>query len=254
MQPGPYSNYPRPPIQEINFAVISEGWKVVTKNIGPFALAGVLMVLAYLAVTGLGFLLTMPLFAAANAASDSADPFASLSAQLVWQGAFTPFSILSMAVAAPFAMSITHMTLKVASGQALELGDAVYGTQRFGQAFVVGLIVGIGVTIGSICCYIPAFIVGGLTMFTYPIMLTRNLKPFEALRESWALLTRHLLMATLLYLVLSILSGLGICLCVGIVLTLPLLYVCPALVYRDFYATGQPDPAPVGAPSPAADF
>ncbi|MCW5937902.1 MAG: hypothetical protein KIT11_11425 [Fimbriimonadaceae bacterium] len=249
MQPGQYSNYPRAPIQEINFGTIKEGWDLILKNWQPFATASLMALLVGLVVYGVGFI---PLFPMIMASANPDNQTASTMGQLTLQFMMLPVIILAIALASPFYASMTHMTLKLLSGQSLETNDAFVGFQRLGQIMVAGVIMAIGVSVGSQCCYLPGFFIGGMTMFTYPLMFTRNYGPMDALKESWNILIKHVWMAMLFYLVISLLAGLGVCACfIGVLVTMPLLYVCPALVFRDFNVqpVGMVD-APVTTPGP----
>ena len=86
-------------------------------------------------------------------------------------------------------------------------------------------------------------------MFTFPILAQRDVTATEALKQSFYLLKKHWLMASLLYLVFAICSFLGCCaLCIGLLVSLPLMYVVPTLVYRDF-TMGRGQSMPTEVPS-----
>lgn len=106
------------------------------------------------------------------------------------------------------------------------LGDLVLGAALFGLClFIAGLF-----------CGFPAFIVAGVLMFTFPLIVDGQLNGVEAVRQSWHALKREWLTATVFHLVITILSGVGaLCCCVGLFFTLPLYCLSIAVLYHDFF-------------------
>jgi uncharacterized membrane protein len=150
--------------------------------------------------------------------------------------------LLAYALAGPFAVSFVLMARKALAGEPVAVEDAFLGFGKFAPAAIAGGVIMLGVTIGAYCCIVPGLLFGGLTMFAFPIIATRDTGPFEAIRESWAMLTGHIWMAAVVYFLASLLSGLGVCAClVGLLVTLPILYVVEAIIHRDF--TEAPAPA-----------
>jgi len=99
-------------------------------------------------------------------------------------------------------------------------------------AFLVGLLC----FIGFILCIIPGIIVGGMLMFTIPLIVDRRLGAIEAISQSWNALKGDLLNATLFYFVVTLIAAAGILACgVGILVTFPLFVLSIALAYRDFF-------------------
>lgn len=252
MQTGQYAQYPNQPVREIDFGVISEGFNLIWRNLGPFVVTVVCMLLASGAVNALGTFLMMPMMMSSKDTVDLSEIFQqSLFNQMI----SLPFTAISYAVMGPFIMSIVMMTLKVLRGERPEFGDIALGFNRFVPAAVTYLVTTFMVTIGVYACCLPGFILGGLTMFAMPLIAERGLGPFEAIGESWNQLKGHLWMAMLFYFVVGLVSVLGVlACCVGILVTLPLTAVCSTLIYRDFnYGKGGMPAQPAATYAPTTE-
>src|SRR5689334_7165072 len=116
MQQAGFAQYPRPPVKEIDFGVISEGFNIVWKNLGPFVLAGFCgTIIPALASQGLSVVLDA-MMGALPTPKTSADIGIFYAA--LFQRIFLtmPFNILLSALSAPFWYAISAMTLKVVRG------------------------------------------------------------------------------------------------------------------------------------------
>ena len=250
MEQGQYAAYPRKPIREIDFGVISEGFSIVTKNWLPFAIASIVLVLiAGLIEMGMIFLVLTVL---GPAPSDPSDLGAVMSYTGREYAITIPGSLIMWAAMSPVLLSYSMMTLKHIRGQEIQVGDVALGFSRFGQAAIVVIINQVAAMVGTLACIVGSLWVAGRLMLAIPVLADKEIAPMEAVRESWVLTGPHMWMAMLLYFVVSLVSGLGIiACCVGILITIPLLYVCSTLVYRDLSgmtaipATPQPN---IGVP------
>jgi len=133
-----------------------------------------------------------------------------------------------------------------------------------GPLLIGSLLNGLAVAIGSVFCYIPGLVLGGLLMFTIPLIVDRRMDGIEAMKLSFNTLKGDALMATLFYLVVSIVGGLGGIACgIGALFTWPLFFLSISLLYRDYFMgppTAYPDvtvpppsepmPPPGAAPPP----
>lgn len=121
----------------------------------------------------------------------------------------------------------------------LALGSAIYGAASF---------------LAATFCFIPAFILAGVWMFTIPLIVDGHLHALDAIGASWRALKSQWLAATLFHLVASLLAGVGIC-CffVGLLITMPLYCLSISVLYRDFFLTGAKG-GYAKPPSPNPDF
>ena len=123
---------------------------------------------------------------------------------------------------------------------------AKIGLTRIVQGSIAGGIVYGGVLLGTMCCYVPGFLWGGLSTGAYTAMvLDENLAPMDAAKESMAVMKPQMWMAALLYFVASLIAGLGAIAClIGVIFTMPLLAIIMGLSYMDMkFGIGQSDRA-----------
>jgi len=254
MQPGAHSNYPRPPRPpEFNWGVISEAFNLVLAN-------WQLYVVASLLLFGVALLPTIGIFAIVipQAIARTNEPQtleAMLQSQLATSAMTYPLYALTGALLAPVHVGICNLTFKLLRKEPVDASDILFGFKRFGQAFIVGLLVYIGVLLGSACCYLPALVIGGFWMLAIPMLADQNIGAFEAMGASWQLMRPFWIMGAVMYLLISLLSTLGVIACgIGLFLTMPLISVIPALIYRDLGRPTWSDPffgnSPAGTPPP----
>jgi uncharacterized membrane protein len=160
-----------------------------------------------------------------------------------------------MGLLAPVQVGICHVTFKLLRGEPTTGSDIFFGFKRFGQAFMFGLVYYIAVALGTYCCYIPGFVIGGLWMLAIPTLADREVGAIEAFGISWQLMRPFWILGAVMYFLISFMSGLGVlACCVGIVLSYPLLALIPALIYRDLARPFWFDPnagmPPVAPPAP----
>jgi len=232
MEQGPpvqYADYPREPVApRIRLEAIAEAWKYIKAEMGIWALATFLM----LAVTFL--LVAIPYFAAISLIMGNRNP--DLGTMLAFYGYAFLAMLLGYAGHAIFFAGMYHMAMKQIQGEKIRMGDMFrLGGPSIFSHIGIGIVTIIGVTIGSIACYVPGFIIGGLLMFAQPIVVHQKIGAIPAIRQSWTLLKGQIWMATALYLILSLAASLGSLAClVGILFTYPLFPLTISIVYRDY--------------------
>jgi uncharacterized membrane protein len=92
--------------------------------------------------------------------------------------------------------------------------------------------------VAAIFCVLPCYVVSGLLMLTTPLIVEKRLGAVDAMKQSWAALQPDWLTATLFMFVLPLLSSLGAFACgVGLLFTMPLLFLGQAVVYADLFPT-----------------
>lgn len=100
---------------------------------------------------------------------------------------------------------------------------------------ILGASIGMGVlaALGFAFCCVPGFIVYGLFMITYPLILDQDLGGATALQRSWEILRPHLWQATAVNFVLLMIVSMLSSFLVGVIIALPVWALGMALVYRD---------------------
>jgi zinc-ribbon domain len=141
-------------------------------------------------------------------------------------------------------------------GETISIGDLFSGKDLMVNMLLTLLLVGLCTIGGAFLCIIPAYIVGGLLMFSVPLVVERGLSPVDALRASFEKTKGNWLMFTLFAFVLALIAGAGAIACyVGMLLTYPLYFLITAVAYRDVFGVagvrggGQQMPNSYASPS-----
>ncbi|MBC8102259.1 MAG: hypothetical protein H7Z41_06705 [Cytophagales bacterium] len=250
---GAYGYAPVPLPPKVRFELIGESWNLLTRQLGTWLVAGLAFVLPVLVLVGIFYAVMFTQILAISAPGRSApDPAEMLGFQARVYGLALPMGILVSALQAVVVGGIVRMVLRQHRGEMVVAGDVLKIGDVAGQLLVVGILQGLAVQIGTMFCYVPGFLLGGLLLLAVPLVVERRLSAVEALRESARLLKPDMVNAALFYFVITLLYGLGAMVCgIGVAFTFPLLPIALALVYRDFFLGGTPAGYP-GAPSTGA--
>ncbi|MCB0824675.1 MAG: hypothetical protein KDC26_00650 [Armatimonadetes bacterium] len=236
------------PNRGIEFSVISEAFEFVKANIG--AVCGfyaVGLIASYVVSYAIQLPTIMAQVAAAstdNAAAATGFSLAALPFQML--GGIAQYGVLGL-----FNGGIAYMVIKYLRGEKVEFGD---GFNAFSQALPLilgGIIASFLTALGLIGCIVGAFVVGGLFIPLYTILVHEKLSVMEALKRSAELVKPYLVMGAVFFLVQGLLGSLGVlACCIGIFFTMPMMAACGTFIYRDLTGTdfgGQF--APAGGPS-----
>jgi uncharacterized membrane protein len=142
---------------------------------------------------------------------------------------------------------IYRLALHQRRGYAISVRDLLHSGASVPQLLLAVVLVGVATLAGTIFLIVPGLIVGGLFMFTIPLIVDGRLTAIEAMRRSFEVLKSQWLMATVFHVVLGIVSTLGLIFCfVGVFATAPLYPIGVAILYRRFFpGTDIVDPADV---------
>ena len=139
-------------------------------------------------------------------------------------------------VKAFFLGGIFKTAFKQLNGEEITPSDIFNGTEFYLNVLVASLIISLFEFFGSFLYYIPALITNGLFFLTIPLIVRKDLPPLEALKESINVTKNNWIMFSLFAFFVELLAALGIfACCVGIIFTLPLLFLTAAVAYRDCY-------------------
>ncbi len=149
-------------------------------------------------------------------------------------GLMTEF--ISTFVEAFFLGGIFLTAFKQMHGEEISPSDIFSGTEYYVNILVASLIISVLQFVGVFMCLFPALIVQGLFFLTIPLVIRKNLPPLDAMKESFNATKGDWVMYTIFAIVAAVLSVLGLVVClVGVVFTLPLLFLTMAVAYRDCF-------------------
>jgi hypothetical protein len=121
-------------------------------------------------------------------------------------------------------------------GEDISVWDLFYSGNLFLQVLTASIPIGILYIVGSLLCFLPAFIVKGLFHFTIPLIVDRQMSAGSALGASFNATKGHWVMFSLFALVISLLGAMGVFICyVGLLVTYPLQFTILAIAYRDTF-------------------
>ncbi|MCC6728123.1 MAG: hypothetical protein IT208_02165 [Chthonomonadales bacterium] len=147
---------------------------------------------------------------------------------------------------------MARMALRQIDGGPIAVGDLFDTGDVVGHIVVAAILIAIGTTIGFVLCILPGIVVGGLWMFTIPLIVDRRLAGVDAMRESWNTLRGEVVMSALFWFVMFLLVLVGVVLCgVGVLLAAPLVVLSVCRLYRDFFPrtmASATDPPVPGVP------
>ena len=230
---------PNPPRQEIDFSVIGEGFNMLFANWKAYVIPGLIIMIVNIPSFIVSF---WPLIATmmGNEPSTEAQVGSAL-LQLV-------LSLGAALVSIFLYPGIVQYTLKVVRREPVSTDDLWFGFRDPLGMFAVQFIAGLVTMVGVIGCCIGVMFTGGLMMFALPHKVATGQTASESVSLSWNMLKSSWLMAGLFYFVVIILSVIGEIACyVGLVLTMPLMYILPTLVYCQFMGisgSAQPQQSP----------
>ena len=234
---------PRP---QISFDVISEAFNLVKLQMGAWIgatfLCGVVLVIAYI----IGIAVMFGSIFITGGGRGQGNEGAGILVQLVLQFGFgAVFSTLMVMMMG----GLMRMGLKQVRGETIGIGDFFSVTDVLLPLIGTSILISIVGTIGYMMCLVPGFVAYGLMMFAIPLVVDQRLGPIEAISQSFNMLKKDWLMATLFYLVASLVGGLGVIACgFGALFTYPIFILAIVLTYRNYMTGGTPPTVPGSYP------
>ena len=228
-------------------AAFAYGWKQFTKNAGPLVLGTLLVLVVGIVFSLLGQLIANTLFSSSGptvvvnqstgavAVSGGRGFFAGLGANAI-------VSFIGQVAATLAGAALLRMGFDIVDGKQPSIGSAFQGWDKV-QLVVASLLVSIATAIGIVLCILPGLVVAILCAFTTAFVVDRGLGAVEAIKASIDLV-RNNIGATLLWILLAIVTALvGAILCgIGLLVAIPVIVVSQAYTVRAL--TGGPITAP----------
>jgi zinc-ribbon domain len=232
---------------------ISEAWNLFTRQWSVWVLMILVMALV-------GMAIYLPFFGIFMAMTPSFPQDGEIpTAPEFPVGLFMLYPVLILAILSASAWmlgGIYNAACKQIRGEQIAVGDLFSGGQYFGRILGALLLIAIAANIGGIFCLIPGLIVYGLTFLTYPMIVEGGKGTIDAIKASIEVTKRDWIMFTIFAVALYLIAIAGSLACgIGVLATLPLLFLSQALAYRDLVgmpgAQGQGQFMP---PPPPPDY
>ena len=146
---------------------------------------------------------------------------------------------VAIIVAGPLTGGLYWFFLKLVRGQKAGFEDAFAGfTLAFVQLMLGGLVSSVLGFIGFLCCILPGIYLMVAWMFTFPLILDKQLGFWEAMEVSRKVVTHHwwTIFGLLIVNFFLNLAGSLVC-CIGVLVTMPISYAALMFAYEDIFGT-----------------
>lgn len=244
----------RPALQRkpgvVDLSAVGQGWELVSAQLGMWVVTILVMQLvqgAWGQVAGLPMRFAMP-------TQPQINPQDIWGSMMAMYQPVLPYYILALVLQLPASAFLGGGVMMVALKQmrrgTIEIADLFNAGRYFWPLLGAHILMQIAGLFGLLGFCIGAFVVGGLFILTIPLILEQNLHPVEAMGKSWQTLQGQVGSATLVMVVLAVLQVAGVlACCVGIFVTLPIIYTTTAVLYDRFFPLDEI--APSTPPGPA---
>jgi hypothetical protein len=210
---------------------ISEAWELFTRQWSTW----VLMILVFYLIALAVYLPFVGLIAMMAPTAPQGDEIPTAPVFPVALLALYPVIYVVILSAAAWLMGgLYHAAFKQLRGEQIAVGDLFSGGRYFGRMLGALFLIAIAAGIGGVFCLIPGLIVYGLTLLTYPMIVEGGKGTIDAISASIEVTKRDWIMFTLFAVAIQFIAGIGVLACgVGVLATMPLLFLAHALAYRD---------------------
>lgn len=130
---------------------------------------------------------------------------------------------------------ISLATIEYADTGSTKFETLFSGFKNFGQLLLASILYSIALMVGFVCCIVPMFYLIGALAFTQLIVIKEHIPAIPAMKRSYALLKPFAWSMAGLIIVTGLLNIVGfLACCVGLLVTMPIMYMVVGLAYRDF--------------------
>ncbi len=233
---------------KIEIAWLGECWNILKSRIGEYIAMGLItMVISY----AISFALQIPMQVLFGMSSATGSGEAALG--MMFAGIFAQMigSFVTNAITYTLWAGIIIFTLKLLRGEAARFEDLFAGFKNFGAYFLAGILYALATMLGLLACLIGSLFIAALLMFMVPLIYDRNLSAVDAFKESIEMLKGQWAMAGLYLFVSALFAFVGFfACCIGIIVTMPIMYIAQALAYHKFVGSpsGEAYLSPSGYP------
>ncbi|OQX88804.1 hypothetical protein B6D60_01050 [candidate division KSB1 bacterium 4484_87] len=187
------------PNASINFAKwINEGWDLVFANFWEFIIISIIYVVVILAASST--------------------------------------ILLKFILGGPLTVGIYYVIFQKMRGNPMNIGDISKGFNFFIAAMLADILISFFVWVGFIFLIIPGIVLSALYMFTFPLILEKNLDFWEAMETSRKVVQKNIFEFSVFMFLMYILLLIGFLLIgIGFLIALPITFAATAAAYRDIF-------------------
>lgn len=223
----------------------SYGWNKFQANMGQMILASLAIFVGAIVIFGIYFILVLSVFASDGLECESRDVngfctdyssgglgfFGSLLLTAIFVGVFFVFAQVVGAGLIREALGVTEGRPFSTSG--------VFKFQNIGPVLITSLLIGAGILVGTILCYIPGLIFGFFSSYSLYFLIDKGLAPVDAIKASFSFVNKNLGSTIIWYLLSLVIILVGELACgVGVLVAIPVVLVGTAFTYKKL--NGEP--------------
>lgn len=217
-------------------------WNKFQSNVGQFVVAGLAILGSAIVIGIVYFVLLTTVFSGdercytdffgdRQCVSEGPSVFSSLLLSAI---TLTLFVVLTSVIGA----GIIRSSLGVTEGRAFSTAE-VFKFTDLGPVIVTSLLIGAGVLVGTILCFIPGIVFGFVSSYALYFVIDQKLAPVAAIKASFELVKNNLGSTIIWYLVAQVMVSIGAALCgLGLLVAFPLSVLGTAYTYK--VLTGRP--------------
>jgi hypothetical protein len=214
---------PTPPRQEVDFSVLGDAFNVFFKHWQVYIIPGLISMLV---------LLPSAFFSYWPMVQQMMGNTPSTGEQLATAGIQIILSIAGALISIFLYPGIVRFTMNVVRGLPASQDDLWLGFRDPLGYFAVSFLAGLVTILGVVACCIGTIFTGGLMMFALPLKVDRGITASTAVSESWNMLKKDWALIGIFYFVVALVSQIGAIACyIGLVVTLPIMYIAPTILY-----------------------
>lgn len=145
-------------------------------------------------------------------------------------------------LAGPVFIGYALVCIRIGRGEGVEVRDLFSGFERFVPALITSLILGVGVIVGTVLCFIPGIVVAFLGSFTFHAMVDdENLSGMDAIKRSAELVKANLTDVVVVWLVGLVINAVLGATLVGVIAGVAFTAMMSGLLYDQMVERGGTD-------------
>ena len=139
----------------------------------------------------------------------------------------------------PLLVGYLRLVQRASRGEQVSYNEVFSGFSQFLPALLLGLLIGAGVTVGSVLCFFPGIAFAVFSCLAYPALAYSGLGPVEAIARSFELVRGNVINVVFTLLGLAAIQSLGGAVLFGVIITAPLSMIALALTYERLSHSGS---------------